>query len=67
MFEEDYYDEMVALSSKILKEYLPYVSDYNSMVLFSLNGICPDDNGHGFAIILFLTKALQLLHHYQNI
>lgn len=35
LFQEDYYDEMVKLSSKILKEYLPYVSDYNSMVLFS--------------------------------
>lgn len=56
VFEEDYYDEMVALSSKILKEYLPYVSDYNSMVLFSLNGICPDDNEHGFANNTFLIK-----------
>lgn len=61
MFEEDYYDEMVALSSKILKEYLPYVSDYNSMVLFSLNGICPDDNEHGFANNTFSNKMVGIV------
>ena len=61
MFEEDYYDEMVALSSKILKEYLPYVSDYNSMVLFSLNGICPDDNEHGFANNTFTNKSVAII------
>lgn len=61
MFEEDYYDEMVALSSKILKEYLPYVSDYNSMVLFSLNGICPDDNEHGFANNTFSNKNVAII------
>lgn len=61
MFEEDYYDEMVALSSKILKEYLPYVSDYNSMVLFSLNGICPDDRENGFANNTFSNKRLGII------
>lgn len=61
IFEEDYYDEMVALSSKILKEYLPYVSDYNSMVLFSLNGICPDDNEHGFANNTFSNKKVAII------
>lgn len=61
MFEKDYYDEMVALSSKILKEYLPYVSDYNSMVLFSLNGICPDDNEHGFANNIFSNKSVAII------
>ena len=61
MFEEDYYDEMVALSSKILKEYLPYVSDYNSMILFSLNGICPDDNEHGFANNTFSNKSVAII------
>ena len=67
MFEEDYYDKMVALSSKILKEYLPYVSDYNSMVLFSLNGICPDDNEHGFANNTFSKFISEELSHYQSI
>ncbi len=61
MFDDDYYDEMVALSSKILKEYLPYVSDYNSMVLFSLNGICPDDNEHGFANNTFSNKKVAII------
>lgn len=61
MFGEDYYDEIVALSSKILKEYLPYVSDYNSMVLFSLNGICPDDNEHGFANNTFSNKMVGII------
>ena len=61
MFEEDYYDKMVALSSKILKEYLPYVSDYNSMILFSLNGICPDDNEHGFANNTFSNKSVAII------
>lgn len=61
MFEDDYYDNMVALSSKILKEYLPYSSDYNSMVLFSLNGICPDDNEHGFANNTFSDKNVAII------
>lgn len=61
MFEEDYYDNMVALSSKILKEYLPYSSDYNSMVLFSINGICPDDNEHGFANNTFSNKNVAII------
>lgn len=61
MFEEDYYDEMVALSSRILKKYLPYVSDYNSIVLFSLNGICPDDNEHGFANNTFSNKNVAII------
>lgn len=61
MFEDDYYDNMVSLSSKILKEYLPYSSDYNSIVLFSLNGICPDDNEHGFANNTFSNKDVAII------
>lgn len=61
MSEKDYYDKMVALSSKILKEYLPYVSNYNSMVLFSLNGICPDDNENGFANNTFSNKKVAII------
>ena len=34
-FGQNYYDNYVSSSSEILKDYLPYVSDYNSMVLFS--------------------------------
>lgn len=61
MFDEDYYDEMVTLASSILKNYLPYVSDYNSMVLFSLNGLCPDDNEHGFANNTFSNKKCAVI------
>jgi len=32
-----------------LKELLPYSSDYNSMVLFSLNGLVPDDINNTFS------------------
>ena len=70
MFDDDYYDEMVALSSKILKEYLPYVSDYNSFVLFSLNGLCPDDNEHGFGNNTFSNKKCAIIdglnHHIEE-
>lgn len=61
MFDEDYYDNMVREASNILKEYLPYVSDYNSMVLFSLNGICPDDNEHGFGNNTFSNKKVAII------
>lgn len=61
MFDEKYYDEMAALSSSILKSYLPYVSDYNSMVLFSLNGLCPDDSEHGFGNNTFSNKACAII------
>lgn len=61
MFDDDYYDEIVALSSKILKPYLPYTSDYNSMVLFSLNGLCPDDSKHGFGNNTFSNKKCAII------
>lgn len=61
MFDDGYYDEMVALSSNILKNYLPYTSDYNSMVLFSLNGLCPDDNEHGFGNNTFSNKKCAII------
>lgn len=32
-----------------LNELIPYTSDYNSMVLFSLNGIVPDDMNNTFS------------------
>lgn len=71
LMEEGYYDEMAAFTSKILKEYLPYTSDYNSMVLFSLNGLCPDDNEHGFANNTFSNKKCAiiepLIHHISEV
>ncbi len=71
MFEEDYYDNMVAKAAITLKQYLPYVSDYNSCILFSLNGICPDDNEHGFGNNTFSNKVCgiiePLVNHIDNV
>lgn len=36
-------------NTAILKQYLPYMSDYNSMVLWSLNGLVPDDINNTFS------------------
>lgn len=46
---------------QILLTYLPYISDYNSYVLFSLNGICPDDNEHGFGNNIFSNKKCGII------
>lgn len=71
MFENDYYDTKVKEASDITKEYLPYLSDYNSMVLFSLNGLCPDDNEHGFANNTFSNKKCAIIdsleHHINQV
>lgn len=32
--------------TKLVKEYIPYTSHYNSYVLFSINGVVPDDSIH---------------------
>lgn len=34
---------------RILEQYLPYNSSYNSMVLWSLNGLVPDDSNNTFS------------------
>lgn len=36
-------------NNRILREYMPYNSDYNSMVLWSLNGLVPDDTNNTFS------------------
>lgn len=36
-------------NNEILKQYMPYNSDYNSMVLWSLNGLVPDDMNNTFS------------------
>ena len=46
---------------QILLSYLPYISDYNSYVLFSLNGICPDDDEHGFGNNIFSDKKCGII------
>lgn len=52
MFSSNY-DDIVEENSRTIREYLPYSADYNSMVLFSVNGICPDDNENGFGNNIF--------------
>lgn len=36
-------------NTKTLEQYMPYNSDYNSMVLWSLNGLVPDDMNNTFS------------------
>lgn len=36
-------------NDRIFKEYMPYNSEYNSMVLWSLNGLVPDDINNKFS------------------
>lgn len=45
----DEIDKINEENSEILKQYLPYNSDYNSMVLWSLNGLVPDDINNTFS------------------
>ena len=66
MDEENYLDEYGKEVARIIKEYLPYSSDYNSMILFSLNGLCPDDNEHGFANNTFSNKKCAIIEPLSN-
>lgn len=59
--DEDYYDNYVRECANITKEYIPYLSNYNSIVLFSLNGICPDDSEHGFGNNTFSNKKCAII------
>lgn len=61
LFEKDYYDKLVKENGKIVKDYLPYVSDYNSIVLFAINSICPDDNENGFGNNTFSNKRCAII------
>ena len=36
-------------NNEILRQYMPYSSDYNSMVLWSINGLVPDDMNNTFS------------------
>ena len=58
---EEYLVNKAKEDIKILKEYLPYTSEYNSMVLFSLNGLVPDDDEHGFGNNIFSNKNCAII------
>ena len=45
----DEMDKVSEENKEILKQYLPYNSDYNSVVLWSLNGLVPDDMNNTFS------------------
>ena len=45
----DEMEEINQENNEILQQYLPYNSDYNSMVLWSLNGLVPDDMNNTFS------------------
>ena len=45
----DEVSEIAKENSEILNQYMPYSSDYNSMVLWSLNGLVPDDMNNTFS------------------
>ena len=46
---------------EVTNKYIPYTSDYNSMVLFSLNGIVPDDKEAGFGNNTFSDKSCAII------
>lgn len=58
---DGYFEQMAKLANTILKEYIPFTSNYNSCVLFSLNGICPDDSEHGFENNIFSNKSCGII------
>lgn len=40
-------ERSASIKRKVTSDYLPYLCEYNSMVLFSINGLVPDDNENG--------------------
>lgn len=45
----DEMNEIDKYNNEILKQYMPYTSGYNSMVLWALNGLVPDDTNNTFS------------------
>lgn len=45
----DEFDKINQVNSQIIEQYMPYSSDYNSMVLWSINGLVPDDINNTFS------------------
>lgn len=59
--DEQYIEEKNKEIASITDKYLPYSSNYNSMVLFSLNGIVPDDKENGFGNNMFSNKKCGIM------
>lgn len=54
-------DEERQTMQEIIKEYVPYMSDYNSMVLWAINGLVPDDSENGFGNNTFGDKKCVII------
>lgn len=54
---KEYIDE----TETIARQYLPYMSDYNSMVLWAINGLVPDDSENGFGNNIFSNKECVII------
>ena len=59
----DEIDKIDEKNSQTVEEYMPYNSAYNSMVLWALNGIVPDDNSKGgtFGTNIFSDKDCAII------
>lgn len=59
--DTQYMEEKNKEIDSITSKYIPYTSSYNSMVLFSLNGIVPDDKEAGFGNNTFSNKKCAII------
>ena len=59
--DDNYLEEKNKEISSVTNKYIPYTSNYNSMVLFSLNGIVPDDKEAGFGNNTFSDKKCGII------
>lgn len=53
--------EMIEEINRVIVDYLPYSSNYNSVILFSLNGLVPDDIEAGFANNTFSNRDIVVI------
>jgi len=58
---EEYIEEKNNEITSITNNYIPYTSDYNSMLLFSLNGLVPDDKEIGFGNNTFSKRKCAII------
>ncbi len=59
--DEEYIDSYNKTVSNIVGDYIPYNSDYNSMILFSINGLVPDDSEVSFGNNTFSNKKCAVI------
>lgn len=57
----DYMNNRNSIINNIVSNYIPYSSSYNSMVLFALNGLVPDDSERGFGNNTFSNKPCAVI------